>query len=60
MKEVRSLCKEADFFHILKGLVHDSDGAVGEIDDLLGDGTKEMRVQAGQSTGTDQIGRAHV
>ena len=46
MKEVRSLCKEADFFHILKGLVHD-------IDDLLGDGTKEMRVQAGQSTGTD-------
>ena len=53
MKEVRSLCKEAAFFHILKGLVHDSDGAVGEIDDLLGDGTKEMRVQAGQSTGTD-------
>ena len=33
--------------------MHDGDGTIGEIDDLLGDGTEEMRIQSRQSAGTD-------
>lgn len=36
-----------------KCLVHDGDGAIGEIDDLFGNGTEEMRIQSRQSAGTD-------
>ena len=33
--------------------MHDGDGAAGEIDDLLGHRSEEVRVQTGKSTGAD-------